>query len=76
MRRNWCMEEGYFVSVTIANVPVTFLIDTGSNVTILSRSLMERMPAHISSSVRPTNTQMLTVTGEIPVTPFSGENGT
>ena len=49
------MEEGYFVSVTIENVPVTYLIDTGSNVTILSRSLMERMPAHISSSVRPTN---------------------
>ena len=71
MRRNWCMEEGYFVNVTIENVPVTFLIDTGSNVTILSRSLIERMPAHVSSSVQPTNTKMLTVTGE--VTPFLGK---
>ena len=71
MRRNWCMEKGYFVNVTIENVPVTFLIDTGSNVTILSRSLIERMPAHVSSSVQPTNTKMLTVTGK--VTPFLGK---
>ena len=71
MRRNWCFEEGYFVTVTIENIPITFLIDTGSNITILSRSLMERMPVHITSSVQPTNTKMLTVTGE--VTPFLGK---
>ena len=29
MCRNWFMEEGYFVNVTIENVPVAFLIDTG-----------------------------------------------
>ena len=32
---------------------------------------MERMPVHITSSVQPTNTKMLTVTGE--VTPFLGK---
>ena len=29
MCRNWCMEEGYFVNLTIENAPVTFLIDAG-----------------------------------------------
>ncbi|MEW8547073.1 MAG: retropepsin-like aspartic protease, partial [Candidatus Thiodiazotropha sp.] len=72
MRRNWCIEEGYFVCVTIKNLPVTFLIDTGSNVTILSKALLARLPSDISFSVQPTNTKMLTVTGE--VTPFLGKS--
>lgn len=71
MRRNWCIEEGYFVCVTIKNLPVTFLIDTGSNVTILSKDLMARLPSDTSLSVQPTNIKMLTVTGE--VTPFLGK---
>ena len=71
MRRNWCIEEGYFVCVTIQNLPVTFLIDTGSNITILSRNLMERLPPDVTSSVQPTKTKMLTVTGE--VTSFLGK---
>ena len=71
MRRNWCIEEGYFVCIVIKNVHVTFLVDTGSNVTILSNDLIEKLPSDISSSVKPTDTQMLTVTGE--VTPFLGK---
>ena len=71
MRSNWGMEEGYFVCVTIKNLPVTFLIDTGSNVTILGKSFLEKLPSDIDFSVRPTKTKMLTVTGE--VTPFQGK---
>ena len=71
MRSNWYMEEGYFVCVTIKNLPVTFLIDTGSNVTILGKSFLEKLPSDIDLSVRPTKTKMLTVTGE--VTPFQGK---
>ena len=71
MRRNWCLEEGYFVCVTIKNLPVTFLIDMGSNITILSKSFLEKLPPDVASSVRPTKTKMLTVTGE--VTPFQGK---
>ena len=72
MRGNWCMEEGYFVCVTIKNLPVTFLIDTGSNVTIMGKSFLEKLPSDIGFSVRPKKqTKMLTVTGE--VTPFQGK---
>ena len=39
MRKNWCTEEGYFASGSIENLPFTFLTDTGSNVTILSKGL-------------------------------------
>ena len=71
MSRNWCIKEGHFVCVTIQNLPVTFLIDTGSNITILSRTLMERLPPDVTSSVQATKTKMLTVTRE--ATPFLGK---
>ena len=71
MRRNWCLEEGYCVCVTIKDLPVTFLIDTGSNITILSKGFLEKLPLDVTSSVRPTKTKMLTVTGE--VIPFQGK---
>lgn len=71
MRRNWCIEEGYFVCITIRDLPITFLIDTGSNVTILSKNFIDKLPRDITSSVKHTNTKMLTVTGEI--NPFLGK---
>ena len=43
MRSNWCLEEGYFVCITIKNLPVLFLIDTGSNVTILGEHLFDQL---------------------------------
>ena len=71
MRQNWCIEEGYFICITLGNLPVTFLIDTGSNVTIISKNFTEKLPSDTLQSIQPTNTQMLTVTGE--VTPFLGK---
>ena len=47
------------------------MIDTGSNITILSKSFLEKLPPDVASSVRPTKTKMLSVTGE--VTPFQGK---
>ena len=44
MRRNWCLEEGFFVCITIKNLPVTILIDSVSNITILSKSFLEKLP--------------------------------
>ena len=64
------MEKGYFVCVTIKKLPVTFLIDTGSNVIILGKSFLEKLPSD-GFSVRPTKTKMLTVTGA--VNPFQGK---
>lgn len=71
MRKNWCIEEGYFVCIKIENLPVTFLIDTGSNVTILSKSMVEQLSSELCQSLQPTSIKMLTVTGE--VTPFLGK---
>ena len=71
MRQNWCIEEGYFVCSKIENVPVSFLIDTGSNVTILSKKFLSRFPQEFCQTIIPTNMKLLSVTGE--VTPFHGK---
>ena len=70
MRHNWCIEEGYFVYGTVDDLPLTFLIDTGSNVSILNRSIFDRLSPEVRQTVQPTNKKLLTVTGE--VTPFLG----
>ena len=68
MRHNWCIEEGYFVYGTVDDLPLTFLIDTGSNVSFLNRSIFDRLSPEVRQTVQPTNKKLLTVTGE--VTPF------
>ena len=59
------------MSVTLENIPVSFLIDTSSNVTIVRKDLLDQLSPRISQSVKPTKTKLLTVTGEI--TPFHGK---
>ena len=70
MRHNWCIEEGYFVCAKVENVPLTFLVDTGSNVSILNRSVYEKLSAEARNLVQSTNKKLMTVTGE--TTPFIG----
>ena len=71
MRHNWCMEEGYFICAKIENLPVTLLIDTGSNVSILNGSILEQLPQKMCQTVQPTKPKLLTVIGEI--TPSLGK---
>ena len=71
MRHNWCIEKGYFVCAKVENVPLTFLVDTGSNVSILNRSVYEKLSAEARNLVQSTNKKLLTVTGE--TTPFIGQ---
>ena len=71
MRRNWSIEEGYFVCTKVNNIPVTFLIDTGSNVSILSKDLVDQFPPDFHEEIQPTKTKLLSVTGEI--SPFLGK---
>ena len=71
MRHNWCIEEGYFVCAKVENVPLTFLVDTGSNVSILNRSVYEQLSAEARNLVQSTNKKLLTVTGE--TTPLIGQ---
>ena len=65
------MEEGYFVPACIKNMPLTFLVDTGSNVTILRRDLLDNWPQEHLPSLIPVNTQLVTATGEC--SPFYGK---
>ena len=71
MRHNWCIEEGYFVCAKVENLPLTFLIDTGSNVSILNKHILNQLSSEVHQSVQPTKTKLLSVTGE--VTPFLGK---
>lgn len=71
MRKSWGIEEGYFVSTKVGNLPVTFLVDTGSNVSILRKGLLEQFSPQTGLSVQPTNIKLVTVTEE--VTPFHGK---
>lgn len=65
------MEEGYFVPACVQNMPLTFLVDTGSNVTILRKDLLDNWPQEILPSLTPVNIQLITATGEI--SPFYGK---
>ena len=55
MRQSWGIEEGCFVSTTIGNLPVTFLVDTGSNVSILRKGMLEQFSSQTGLPVQPTN---------------------
>ena len=65
------MKEGYFIPALVANTPLTFLVDTGSNVTILRRDLLDSWPQQQQPSIIPVNTQLITATGEC--SPFHGK---
>lgn len=58
------MEEGYFVSACVQNMPLTFLVDTGSNVTILRKDLLESWSPETRPHLTPVNLKLVTVTGE------------
>ena len=65
------MEEGYFVPAVVANMPLTFLVDTGSNITILSKDLLDVWPQEHFPNLTPVSIQLVTATGEC--SPFYGK---
>ena len=65
------MEEGYFVPAIVAGMPLTFLVDTGSNVSILRKDLLDVWPQELFPSLTPVNIQLITATGEC--SPFYGK---
>ena len=71
MRRIWSIEEGYFVRTKVKDIPVNFLIDTASNVSILSKDLVDWFPPDFHEEIQPTKTKLLSVTGVI--SPFLGK---
>ena len=64
MRQNWFTEEGYLVCAEVENLPLTFLLDTGSNVTILRRDVIDQFSVDDCPIIEPTNINLLTVTEE------------
>ena len=65
------MEEGYFVPARVGNMPLTFLVDTGSNATILRHGLLDNWPQEHLPSLKPVNIQLVTATGDC--SPFHGK---
>ena len=57
------MEEGYFVPAIVANMSLTFLVDTGSNVSILCKDLLDVWPQEHFPNLTPVNIQLVTATG-------------
>ena len=65
------MELGYFIPALVGKLPLTFLVDTGSNVSILRRDLLDSWPQDQLTDVSPVNIQLVTATGEY--SPFYGK---
>ena len=57
------MGGGYFVPACVQNMPLTFLVDNGSNVTILQRNLLDDLPLDTLLSLAPVNIKLVTATG-------------
>ena len=65
------MEEGYFVTACVGHMPLTFLVATGSNVTILCRDLLDIWQQEHLPSLIPVNAHLVIATGES--SPFYGK---
>ena len=52
------MEEGYFVPGIVANMPLNFLVDTGSNVSISCKDLLDVWPQEHFPSLTPVDIQL------------------
>ena len=64
-------EDGYFVPAMVANMPLTVLVDTGSNATTVRKDLLDIWPREHLPHLTPVNTQLITATGEC--SPFYGK---
>jgi predicted aspartyl protease len=60
----WANNEGLFVKAKLQNKCLAFLIDTGANVTILSKQFIENIQPSLLSQVNPVNVHLVTATGE------------
>ncbi|CAC5425832.1 unnamed protein product [Mytilus coruscus] len=70
--RNCCeKDEGYFVATMIMSNHVPTLIDTGANITILSKQIFDDWNPSCKPEIEPVKMNMLTATGE--KSPFHGK---
>ena len=60
----WANNEGLFVKAKLQNKCLAFLIDTGANVTILSKQFIENIQPSLLSQVNPVNVHLVTAIGE------------
>ena len=71
VQESWTNNEGLFVKADIGGKCLAFLIDTGANVTILSKNFVENAEPSLMSKMSPVNINLVTATGES--SPFVGE---
>jgi hypothetical protein len=58
INETWANNEGLFVKAKLQNKCLAFLIDTGANVTILSKQFIENIQPSLSSQVNPVKVQL------------------
>ena len=64
-------EHGYFLSTKLDDNWIAMLVDSGANVSILSKQTIENLPYFIKPKLEPVNTSLISLTGES--TPFLGK---
>ncbi|MES9884337.1 MAG: reverse transcriptase domain-containing protein [Sedimenticola sp.] len=64
-------DEGYFVATSVQNQPLTFLVDSGSSVTIINKSMVQSWPPNTCPPLHQTTVKLITATGG--VAPFHGK---
>ena len=63
--------KGFYCDALVNGKSITFLCDTGANVSILNRKMIELLPDSVKPKILPVGSKMVTVTGESK--PFLGK---
>lgn len=64
-------DEGLFVLAKVSDTQISMLVDTGSNVTIIRKSLTDSWPTSVRQCITPVNMTLVTATGDS--VPFLGK---
>lgn len=64
INETWANNEGLFVKAKLHNKCLAFLIDTGANVTILSKKFIENVQHSLLTQAYPVNVHLVTAPGE------------
>lgn len=71
VNESWSSNEGLFVKAGVNNKALAFLVDTGANVTILSKHFINNQDPSLQERIEPVNISLITATGESA--PFVGQ---
>ena len=64
INESWTNNEGLFVKAKIEDKYLAFLVDTGANVTILSKNFIDSINPSLVPKITPVNINLITATGD------------